>query len=93
MTSYPTNTPGYDYDDHDPILPDPNTEDEYFPTPSATPQSVAPVHAWKTVKKVELYRGNLVLDCPVPKKLLALCPLKDEREFTHMRYESLHIRY
>lgn len=43
---------------------------------------------WKTVKKVALYKGNLVLDCPVPKKLLQMLPLKEEREFTHMRYSA-----
>jgi chitin synthase len=43
---------------------------------------------YKTVKRVELYHGNLVLDCKVPTKLLAMCPRKDEREFTHMRYTA-----
>lgn len=43
---------------------------------------------WKTVKKVALFKGNLVLDCPVPKKLLQMLPKKDEREFTHMRYSA-----
>lgn len=40
---------------------------------------------FKTVKRVELSNGNLVLDCPVPEKLLQMCTLKNEREFTHMR--------
>lgn len=43
---------------------------------------------FKTTKRVQLYNGNLVLDCPVPPKLLELCPIKDEREFTHMRYTA-----
>lgn len=43
---------------------------------------------YKTVKRVELYHGNLVLDCKVPTKLLAMCPQKDDREFTHMRYTA-----
>ncbi|KAF8334650.1 glycosyltransferase family 2 protein [Cantharellus anzutake] len=43
---------------------------------------------FKTTKRVQLYNGNLVLDCPVPPKLLELCPLKNEREFTHMRYTA-----
>ena len=92
LTQYPTNTHtpgGYSIDDdHQPILPLHNpiqddNESGYFPSSAPTPQPQ--VKRWKTVKKVELYKGNLVLDCPVPKKLLALCPLKEEREFTHMR--------
>lgn len=42
----------------------------------------------KSMKRVELYNGNLVLDCPVPKKLLATLPIQEGREFTHMRYTA-----
>lgn len=92
LTQYPSNT-GYSpfEDDHQPILPGhtptpDDTESGYFPSSAPTPQPQ--IKRWKTVKKVELYKGNLVLDCPVPKKLLTLCPLKEEREFTHMRYTA-----
>lgn len=37
---------------------------------------------------VQLYHGNLVLDCQVPPKLLERCARKDDREFTHMRYTA-----
>jgi chitin synthase len=40
---------------------------------------------YKTIKRVNLYHGNLVLDCQVPPKFLERLPKKDEREFTHMR--------
>lgn len=43
---------------------------------------------YKTIKRIELQHGNLVLDCKVPAKLLSMCPLKDDREFTHMRYTA-----
>lgn len=43
---------------------------------------------YKTVKRVQLYHGNLVLDCQVPPKLLERCPRKEDREFTHMRYTA-----
>ncbi|KAI0698106.1 glycosyltransferase family 2 protein [Cytidiella melzeri] len=43
---------------------------------------------YKTIKKVELFHGNLVLDPKVPSKLLNMCALKNEREFTHMRYSA-----
>ncbi|KAI0793146.1 glycosyltransferase family 2 protein [Irpex lacteus] len=43
---------------------------------------------YKTIKKVELFHGNLVLDPKVPSKLLNMCALKNEREFTHMRYTA-----
>lgn len=41
---------------------------------------------FKTTRKVKLTRGNLVLDCPVPTRYLQSVPLKDAKEFTHMRY-------
>ena len=43
---------------------------------------------YKTIKKVELFHGNFVLDSAVPTKLLNMCPLRNEREFTHMRYSA-----
>ncbi|KZV76332.1 glycosyltransferase family 2 protein [Peniophora sp. CONT] len=43
---------------------------------------------YKTIKKVELFHGNFVLDSAVPTKLLNLCAQKDDREFTHMRYSA-----
>ncbi|RUS16118.1 chitin synthase-domain-containing protein, partial [Jimgerdemannia flammicorona] len=51
----------------------------------------APKHQlrrYRTTKRVELVRGNLVLDCPVPSKLLAAVERKKEKEFTHMRYTA-----
>jgi chitin synthase len=94
---------GYDDDSRRPILEPPGTvptpmsavnPDSYFPQPSLSPvsQSTTPgpggVRRWKTVKKVALFKGNLVLDCPVPQKLLQQLPNKTEREFTHMRYSA-----
>lgn len=38
--------------------------------------------------RVKLTRGNLVLDCPVPTKYLSNVPIKDSKEFTHMRYTA-----
>ncbi|KAI0073004.1 glycosyltransferase family 2 protein [Panus rudis PR-1116 ss-1] len=43
---------------------------------------------YKTIKKVELFHGNFVLDSAVPTKLLKMCPQQNEREFTHMRYSA-----
>ncbi|KAI0738834.1 glycosyltransferase family 2 protein [Daedaleopsis nitida] len=43
---------------------------------------------YKTIKKVELFHGNFVLDSAVPSKLLNMCPQRNEREFTHMRYSA-----
>ena len=43
---------------------------------------------YKTIKKVELFHGNFVLDSAVPTKLLGMCALRNEREFTHMRYSA-----
>lgn len=33
-------------------------------------------------------RGNLVLDCPVPTSYLKSVPIKETKEFTHMRYTA-----
>ncbi|KAK7682323.1 Chitin synthase 4 [Cerrena zonata] len=43
---------------------------------------------YKTIKKVELFHGNFVLDSAVPTKLLNMCKERNEREFTHMRYSA-----
>lgn len=56
--------------------------------PAPTP---APIRRWKTVKEVQLYNGNLVLDCPVPPRLLNQiehAPPPERDEYTHMRYSA-----
>ncbi|OQV10046.1 hypothetical protein CLAIMM_14099 isoform 2 [Cladophialophora immunda] len=103
LDPYPTPDQGYRLDnDNVPILqsdtaygPDPHAQeemsydgyhDEQRPTPSP-----APIRRWKTVKEVQLFNGNLVLDCPVPPKLLANVPHAkppERDEFTHMRYSA-----
>ncbi|TGJ79985.1 hypothetical protein E0Z10_g8772 [Xylaria hypoxylon] len=85
---------GYDYDEHDgqPMLAQ---TDSYSHAPAQEPysdapqrQPSAPLKRWKTVKQVLLYRGNLVLDCPVPPRLLNQLPHGERDEFTHMRYTA-----
>ncbi|KAG0324643.1 Chitin synthase, class 1 [Podila horticola] len=44
---------------------------------------------YKTTKKVQLTQGNLVLDCPIPSKLLDVLPKKNGDEFTTMRYTAV----
>jgi chitin synthase len=49
------------------------------------------IRRWKTVKEVQLFNGNLVLDCPVPPRLLNQVPHAqppERDEFTHMRYSA-----
>ncbi|KAI9316417.1 chitin synthase 1 [Dichotomocladium elegans] len=43
---------------------------------------------YKTTRKVTLQRGHLVLDCPVPPRYLDAVPIKENKEFTHMRYTA-----
>ena len=86
--------PYYEENDQQPILdadhaygPDPSDITYQPPQQSQTPA----IRRWKTVKEVQLFQGNLVLDCPVPPKLLsqinhAQPPERDE--FTHMRYSA-----
>ncbi|KAK5075235.1 Chitin synthase, class 2 [Lithohypha guttulata] len=88
-------TPG---DDHRPILQNPEDpygpdpyQDEQDPEPEPTPPPQAGVRRWKTVKEVQLFNGNLVLDCPIPPKLLSQVPHAqppERDEFTHMRYSA-----
>ncbi|KAH0183310.1 glycosyltransferase family 2 protein, partial [Aureobasidium melanogenum] len=51
----------------------------------------ARIRRWKKLQDVQLFEGNLVLDCPVPPRLLDQMqhaqPL--ERESTHMRYSAV----
>lgn len=75
-----------------PFGPD-NYDDDYRDdenTLTHTP-SPAPIRRWKTVKEVQLFNGNLVLDCPIAPKLLAQVPHAEppgRDEFTHMRYSA-----
>lgn len=59
--------------------------------PLPAPQPASQIRRWKTVKEVQLFNGNLVLDCPIPPRLLNQVPHAEppERdEFTHMRYSA-----
>lgn len=81
---------GYDYDTQRPMLVHTNSGTAEEPYSDAAPaaQSQANLKRWKTVKQVLLYRGNLVLDCPVPPVLLQQNPHGERDEFTHMRYTA-----
>jgi chitin synthase len=43
----------------------------------------------KTVKRLELFRGNLVINCPVPDRLLNNVPMQEGEEFEAMRYTAV----
>lgn len=45
-------------------------------------------HKEGATKRVELWRGNLVLDCPIPPRLLEMLPNRTNQEFTFMRYTA-----
>jgi chitin synthase len=62
------------------------SEEENYIHYGRIPQRVP--RRFKTTKKIQLYNGNLVLDCLVPTKLLDMCAMRNEREFTHMRYTA-----
>ncbi|KAF8852159.1 chitin synthase 1 [Acephala macrosclerotiorum] len=99
--------PYYDEDDHRPILqaqdtaygPDPHSQPGPYKdydgaggigvAPSASPAPA--LKRYKTVKEVQLFNGNLILDCPIPPKLLNQVPHAqppERDEFTHMRYSA-----
>ena len=105
LADYPGHPQRQSYfdDDREPIL---QPDDPYGPSPYQQPEqpggqenepgplptpSPAPIRRWKTVKEVQLYDGNLVLDCPIPPKLLSQVPHPqsgERNEFTHMRYSA-----
>ncbi|KAK4626685.1 Chitin synthase C [Fulvia fulva] len=73
-----------------PPTPDPGDMEAGYNDPPPPPANAA-IRRWKTVKEVQLFNGNLVLDCPIPPRLLnqvqhAQPPERDE--FTHMRYSA-----
>ncbi|KAF4977789.1 hypothetical protein FZEAL_5755 [Fusarium zealandicum] len=82
---------GYDHglDDpaHRPMLPHQDSGAHSEPYQDQ-PQLGGGIKRWKTVKQVKLYRGNLVLDCPVPSLLLDRISHGERDEFTHMRYSA-----
>jgi chitin synthase len=88
---HPPATNSFGPDPHNipsPIAQEYGEQEDWRPTPSPNP---APIRRWKTVKEVQLFNGNLVLDCPIPPRLLNQVPHADppERdEFTHMRYSA-----
>ncbi|TYJ53623.1 chitin synthase 4, partial [Cryptococcus floricola] len=43
----------------------------------------------RTQKRVQLFRGHLVLDVDVPSMLLDQCPIRQGNEFTKMRYTAV----
>ncbi len=106
LDPYPTPSQDYRFDDdHRPILvpdsaygPDPHTQpplgdyEEPYHDDNAIPhEPTPPIRRWKTVKEVQLFNGNLVLDCPVPPMLLNQVPHAqppERDEFTHMRYSA-----
>ena len=104
LSHYPTNESRYhDENDRQPILDPGNAygPDRHTIEPSHDPEAPAPtrspapgaggIRRWKTVKEVQLFNGNLVLDCPIPPKLLSQVPHAEapgRDEFTHMRYTA-----
>ncbi|RYP47906.1 hypothetical protein DL768_006122 [Monosporascus sp. mg162] len=97
----PYNEPqGYDLDDRRPMLAQNDPYAQGLPQqpyaddprhqqqPQQPQQPAGGLRRFKTVKQVLLYRGNLVLDCPIPPKLLNQLPHGERDEFTHMRYTA-----
>ncbi|KAL4819283.1 chitin synthase C [Aspergillus spinulosporus] len=87
------------YQDDEPILhpedpfqaQNPYSDDYQEDMTIAPTPSPAPLRRWKTVKEVQLFQGNLVLDCPIAPKLLNQIPHAENGqrdEFTHMRYSA-----
>ncbi|KAJ4417346.1 Chitin synthase, class 2 [Gnomoniopsis sp. IMI 355080] len=86
--NYGANDPNYEHaDDVRPMLQHQDSAYSDVPTPQQQ-MAGGGLKRWKTVKEVLLYKGNLVLDCPVPPRLLNQLPHGERDEFTHMRYSA-----
>ncbi|KAI9211739.1 hypothetical protein DS838_003372 [Geotrichum bryndzae] len=74
------------------LPPPPPTDDQYLnlTQPIIPPPEDHQARRVTNTKKVRLFKGNLVLDCPVPSQFLSSFNPEDvkEREFTHMRYSA-----
>ncbi|PSR97018.1 chitin synthase 3 [Coniella lustricola] len=84
---------GQEFDDRRPMLEHQPSDmssqyQESYAQQEQQQQKGGGIKRWKTVKEVLLYKGNLVLDCPVPPRLLSQVPHGDRDEFTHMRYTA-----
>lgn len=60
-----------------------------FVIPDASPAAARPVRRYKTVKRIQLQDGHLVVDVPVPERYLEKVTLREGHEFTHMRYTAI----
>ncbi|CAG8484012.1 3486_t:CDS:2, partial [Acaulospora colombiana] len=90
--AFPSSDVPQQYDQSHPLLPQ-NPSVSFNVESEETPQHYGQAprrqpRRYKTTKRVKLYDGNFVIDCPVPEKLLQQVPRKEEREFTHMRYTA-----
>ncbi|CAO3642248.1 unnamed protein product [Cunninghamella echinulata] len=78
--------------DHTQYSPSPMGGNGMMMNPNGIPyQGEAPrrqARRYKTVRKVKLTGGNLVLENPVPTKYLQYVQRRDAHEFTHMRYTA-----
>ncbi|KAK4510924.1 Chitin synthase, class 2 [Mucor velutinosus] len=78
--------PSYSNNSSSPTIPQyfnpPSPNMHYGEAPRRQPRR------YKTTRQVKLTKGNLVLDCPVPTSYLQDVPLKEGKEFTHMRYTA-----
>lgn len=78
--------PSYYDDDTRPMLDHHQSND----ASSSTVTLAVQVPKWATIQFIPLYKGNLVLDCPAPSKLVnQLAAAKEQpRESTHVRYSA-----
>ena len=74
---------------------EPEQEQEYYSDPDEEeplkPDSAGGLKRAKTVKEIQLYHGNMVLDCPIPPRLLDQVPHAqppERDEFNRMRYSA-----
>lgn len=72
--------------DHTQYFPNPSPMNGGMPYHGEAPRRQA--RRYKTVRKVKLTGGNLVLENPVPTKYLQYVQRRDAHEFTHMRYTA-----
>ncbi|CAG8475586.1 2124_t:CDS:2, partial [Scutellospora calospora] len=84
----------YNYENNDKILIQLPSQNHIVDSNSVSipiePEEISEQQSYpqKILKRFELLNGNLVLDFPVPTKLLNNIPNNNSKEFTHMRYTA-----
>jgi chitin synthase len=88
QTQYTYTTQTEDYSHHTYTNPEQLYDTSHAPPPNARRYQTYQEDRRRSMRRIELTSGNLVVDCPVPDRILQNAVYRDGEEFTHMRYTA-----